>query len=74
MPSGKRTEACTCLRVLKLLRQARRPGSQLKRSRIPHVAGIHRETVTAIIEQAAVKWLEIVEAAERADDLEDRGR
>ena len=74
MPKGTPTTECQCLHVLRLLRQSKRPTSQISRGTIPRIANLHRHTVSRIIEQAAIKWLEIVEAAERLDDLQDRGR
>ena len=74
MPSGTPIVRGQFIHVLRLLRQSRRPDSGVKRSQIPHITSLHRHTVTAIIEQAAIKWLESIEDAERHDDLVDRGR
>lgn len=72
MPSGEKVSERQRRHTLQLLRQSYREGSALKRSQIPEIVGLHRDTVSLIRDQAAIKWLEELEQAERLGDLRDR--
>lgn len=72
MPSGKAVTESDFRRVLQLLRKSHR--NEIRRSQIAGITQLHRHTVTSIIEQAAVKWLEAIEEVERNDEMCDRGR
>lgn len=74
MPSGSKVPDRIWHWALQLLRQSYRPGSELRRSKIPEICGIHRNTFHRIRDEAAIKWLEYCEDAERHDQLVDRGR
>lgn len=73
MTSGRQTTSRDFIYVLRLLRQSKRTGSMLKRADIPRLSHLSRDAVRAIIDQAAIHWLDDLESAQRMDELINRG-